>query len=171
MSPTTLLAILLELQTPPPDPPVPKPFAPVRAEVSAVDQGIEILTYDDQGELVGVLVATPDSDQIRIEADFADGYATIQLSPDEPGENAMQTDLEQTAAVGRVAEMFTLAVPPSEPLEASRARCMWTFAGIAALCGSAALLPPASVPIVASCLFGLGGALCECAEYLPIEVC
>jgi hypothetical protein len=165
---TTLFAILLGLQPPPPDPPVPKPFAPVRAEVSADDQGLEILAYDDHGELVGVVVATPDGEHIRIEADFDDGYATIQLSHDE---SAVQSDLDQTAAVGRVAQMFAFAVPPQGPYEISRTECMWIFAGLAAGCGAAALLPPAAAATVATCVFGLGGALCKCNEYLPVNIC
>jgi hypothetical protein len=170
----TTLSILLQLQPEPPEPPpVREPFSPVRAEVTAVEKGVEILTYDDQGELIGALIATPDGDHgVRIEADFDDGYAMLRLSPDEPDNNAMQTDLEQTEAVGRVAKMFGLTVPSTGPLEASHDECMWIFAGIATICGSAALSPQLAGPLLlGECLLGRGGALCECGEYLPLDIC
>ena len=136
---------------------------------TADDQGLEILVYDEHDELVGALVATPGGDRIRIEADFDDGYATIELSPDES--DVLQTDLEQTAAVGRVAEMIAFSVPSTEPLAATRAGCMWAFAAIATMCGGGALFPPASAALVGGCLGGLGKALCECGEYLPVDIC
>ena len=45
-------------------------FDPVRAEITTDEEGIEILTYDEEGELIGAPVATPKDDHIRIVADF-----------------------------------------------------------------------------------------------------
>lgn len=171
---TTMLSILLELQPASLDPPDQKPFEPVRTEVTADDQGMEILAYGPDGELVGALVATPNSNRVRIEADFDDGYATIELTPDEADQSVLRTDLEQNAAAGRVAQMLSLAfaATPPGPLEASKNECMWAFASIATLCGSAALFPiPVGVFELGGCLFGLGAALCECGQYLPLNIC
>jgi hypothetical protein len=168
---TQLFTIVLAIQPAATDPPEPEPFAPVRAEIMAVEQGMEIIAYDDQGELVGVLRATPEGERIRIEADFDDGYATVRLSPDDLDGGTVLTDLGETIAVGRVSQMFGFALPPQGETAISRSECMWIFAGLAAACGGGALFPPAGAPLVATCLFGLGGALCKCNEYLPINIC
>jgi hypothetical protein len=56
-------------------------FAPARAETSASDRVIEVIAFDDDGEVVGVMVATSSPDNsISIEADFDDGYASVAMS-------------------------------------------------------------------------------------------
>jgi hypothetical protein len=171
----TTLAILLQLQTPPPDVPHPQPFAPVRAEVAMDEHAIEILTYDEQGELIGALVATPNDDHIRIDADFDDGYASIALDlgpVQEPVAN-LQSNLEPDVVAARVSEMFGFVAPPGPvPIAGpSKKHCMWIFAGVAGACGLGALFPPASIHLVWGCFAGVGGAMCACGKYLPIDIC
>jgi hypothetical protein len=140
------------------------------------EEGVEILTYDEQGELVGALVATPMDDHIRIDADFDDGYASVALtlgSAEEPAE-ILQSDLDPAVIEARVAKMFSFVAPPEDSATAapSRGQCMWLFAGVAGACGTAALIPPAApAGPLWGCMAGLGTALCACADYLPIKIC
>lgn len=156
--------------------PVRPPFAPVRAEVTADEEGVEILTFDEQGELVGALVATPNDDHIRIEADFSDGYASIALTLDllEEPAKILGSDLDAAVVEARVAEMFAFVAAPEAPSAAApgKGQCMWMFASLAGACGTAALIPPAApAGPLWGCIAGLGTALCACGEYLPIEIC
>jgi hypothetical protein len=172
---STTLALQLALQTPPPEGPAPKAFAPVRAEITTDEYGIEILVYDERDELVGALVATPEDEYIAIDADFDDGYASIALTlgPIEEPEKNLQSNLDPAVVADRVSEMFAFVAPPElSPFAApSKQECMWILAGVAGTCGLGALFPPASVYLVWACLSGAGGALCACGDYLPIDIC
>lgn len=139
-------------------------------------QGIEILAYDEHGKLVGALVATPNENHIRIDADFDDGYASIALTlgPDEPAEN-LQSDLAPHIVAARITEMFVLvpevALPQSDPLTApTHQDCVMAFAAVAATCGVAAFYP-AAIGLGLGCLLGFAESLCQCGDYLPINIC
>jgi hypothetical protein len=139
---------------------------------------LEILTYDEQGELIGALVATPHEDHIRIEADFDDGYASIALSlgPVEESVENLQSDLDSAVVATRVSEVFalvsdTVALPEPGPLATpSRKQCMMAFAVVVGTCGIAAL-NPANIFIGWGCVSGFAKSMCDCGEYLPINIC
>lgn len=176
MCATTLFTVLLGLQ-PPPDIPTEPTFAPVRAELKTDERGLEIIAYDEHDEVVGALVATPNDDHIRIEADFDDAYASIALTlgPDEPVEN-LQSDLDPHVVAARITEMFVLvpgiALPGSDPLTApTHQDCVTAFAAVAATCGFAAMYPPAAIGLGLGCVLGFAKSLCECGDYLPIDLC
>jgi hypothetical protein len=169
---TSLLAVLIAA---PPDTitrPL-DPFDPASAEVTVDDDGtLEILVFDDEGAMIGALLATPTTDHVQIDASFADGYASfaLVLDPVTLPMQAYRSDLPVETAGERVNTMLAFVDEPSPTMESKRS-CIMKLAITAAICGAGAAFPPATVHIIVGCLGNAVGALCECAPYLPVKIC
>ncbi len=155
-------------------PPVASDFAPVRADVTADDETLEILAFDVHGDMVGALIASPAEANVRIDASFSDGYASIalELGPHEVLTQNVQTDIDPRVAAARLSRMFGFVqAPVSGPFEASKKECILLFAGVAGTCGLAATLTPLNIFAAWGCVSGFATSLCACADYLPIKIC
>jgi hypothetical protein len=161
-------------------------FAPSSAEVHVTDDGVWIKAFDQTGALVGDLQMMFADDHVEIDTTFwkgtmADGHVWMKLvsldpaSADFPGE--WRTDFDDPAvATARVSTMlsFVPRMPPDAPMPIGKRRCMLYFAGVAMTCGLPVVFPvtgPAAVGAVWACAWAAFQTICECEQYLSIDIC
>lgn len=152
-------------------------FDPVTAEVSMVEDNgeLEVVVFDADGRMDGVLLATPLDDHIRIDASFPDGYVSFELVvlEDNVGLRNVDMGLDQHDAEYRISTMLAFAAPfdPGQGDPITRRGCMVRFATISALCAAAIAVPPVWSAAVVGCTTALIHTYCECLPLLGYDPC
>lgn len=188
MTATSILLALLTLGSPPNEIQQPEPWASVRGEVSADDDGLEILAFDSDDQLVGTLIMSlptnPEEGSIQIDASFPDAYVSAplllldedDLAAPEELEPSILTDLPLPEAKRRLEEMLGYIADADLGLDIgvdgqrmTKKQCVVAFGLATVVCATATL--SANIGIALGCVSSTTTAVCGCTKYVPIKLC
>jgi hypothetical protein len=134
------------------EPVVPAATDPIIAtEVVESDNAIELLGYDDSGEITGSIAVWVDSDGLTwIVPDYADGFAEITI--DAAGQVSAESNMPLEIVAERTDAMILSLAAPTETAE-GRVSCALSAAGSVVSCAAGSwFCPVTAISTACNCL-------------------